>query len=278
MEIVYKFCGAFGPDILRNLELKVTPPNQFNDPFEFTPRMVCNDPAHYAKRLFRKKDVLRKFYEMMRREGKFDGAFRDFRTKVDQEWPAMIKMMDEAMRYNLPRIEEEHLDRASEQYGVLCLSARRDSILMWGHYCDRDSGLVIGFDASAAVFQQGKGLRRVKYVEHRVVFDANWRIGSAQMSAYDDQLILSKGSEWSYERELRQFFKLTSLIKKPLRNGSPGYFLPIPSSAIVSVTLSPRRSRQCEGEIQTILRVPTFRHVRLDRAILHQTDFSLTFQ
>lgn len=40
MGTVYKFCGKYGLEILRTLELKVTPPNQFNDPFEFTSKDV----------------------------------------------------------------------------------------------------------------------------------------------------------------------------------------------------------------------------------------------
>jgi hypothetical protein len=42
MSIVYKYCKQqHGVDILKNLELKITPPNQFNDPFEFSPHMLC---------------------------------------------------------------------------------------------------------------------------------------------------------------------------------------------------------------------------------------------
>ena len=45
MGTVFKFCGKYGLDILRKLELKITPPNQFNNPFEFKPRNRCSDPA-----------------------------------------------------------------------------------------------------------------------------------------------------------------------------------------------------------------------------------------
>ncbi|MGO9200744.1 MAG: DUF2971 domain-containing protein [Limisphaerales bacterium] len=277
MDIVYKLCGSYGVDILRNLELKITPPNQFNDPFEFTPKLVCSDAARYARRLFRKKENLKKLYDECRSAGKFTGSFRDFRRIVDQKKPALIAEMDDALRESLPNTEKAHLNRVSELHAILCLSRRRDSILMWGHYCDQALGLVIGFDKSAAAFQQGKGLRPVTYVRKRVVFDANWKTGSPQMAAFEHEMVFSKNDDWSYENEERQLFSLASLTRKPLKNGNVGYFLPIPSTAVVSVTLSPRCSPQQEIEVRTILSDPRFSHVRPDRAVLNETEFSLSF-
>ena len=37
--VVYKYCDPRGVDIFTNLRLRVTPPNRFNDFFEFAPRM-----------------------------------------------------------------------------------------------------------------------------------------------------------------------------------------------------------------------------------------------
>ena len=277
MNIVYKFCGSYGVDILRNLELKITPPNQFNDPFEFTPRLVCSDRHEYARRLLTQKASLKTLYTLMRSEARFSGSFLDFRRKVGQERAEMIEGLGESVLRVLPSVAIKQLDRVSERHGVLCMSRHRDSILMWGHYCDKACGLVIGFDESSSVFQKGKGLRPVTYVRERVTFDAMWEKGSPEMEAYDDKLIFSKNIDWHYEAELRQFFSLASLTKKPLKNGKPGHFLAIPPSAVVSVTLSPRCSPQFEIEVRRILQAPPFRHVRLDRAVLGGSTFSLSF-
>jgi hypothetical protein len=69
MDTVYKYCGANGLNILRDLELKATPPNQFNDPFEFTPKMGYSDPVGYAKRNLQQESVLKWLYEHKRAEG-----------------------------------------------------------------------------------------------------------------------------------------------------------------------------------------------------------------
>lgn len=137
---------------------------------------------------------------------------------------------------------------------------------------------MIGFDKSCAVFQKEKGLRPVDYVRKKPVFDANWKQGLPEMADYEDQLVWKKNDEWRYERELRQIFSLASLTTKPLTDSTLGYFLSIPPSAVVSVTLVPKGAPQLESEVRQMLQNPLFSHVKLDRAILSKNDFSLYFR
>lgn len=305
MDTVYKYCGAHGLKILRDLELKVTPPNQFNDPFEFTPTMFCSDPVRYATRNLEREPNLKVLYEMCRSDGKFSGSFREFQEIAKKEMPKWIAILAEAPQYTLPLVEEEFLDEVSKRHGVLCMSQRRDSILMWGHYCDKPLGLVIGFDSSSVFFHQGKGLRPVTYVSNRVVHDACWEDGSPEMANFENQIIFSKSVDWIYEQEFRQIFTLSSLTKKPLEEKSKnsrsflrkcarsflrcvglrdkdhtlGYFLSFPPEAVVSVTLGPRSSPELESEVQQILQKPCFSHVeKPDRAVLHKNDFVIEFE
>ena len=155
------------------------------------------------------------------------------------------------------------------------MSSRRDSIVMWGHYCDKHRGLVIGLDQSLPIFQSGKGLRRVNYVQERVIYDSSWNCGRKEIGDFADQLVFSKNYEWSYEEELRQLFKLQGLINRLLADGVAGYFLPIPHSAIVSIMLGAKSSKQLEEAVKTTLRDPQFAHVVVKRAALHDTKFSL---
>ena len=282
MDTVYKFCGEYGLEILQNLELKVTPPNRFNDPFEFTPKMVCSDPVACASRDLGRERNLRTLYEMLLTEGKFLGTFPQFQEIAAKRMPEWIQIMAEAPQHRIPHVEQEFLDEVSKRFGLLCLSGRRDSILMWGHYCDKPLGLVIGFDRSASVFNQGKGLRPVVYVKERVVYDYSWNVGSPEMLAYEDGVLLSKCCEWAYEAEWRQMTALAEpvLRRKPLKNqeGELGYFLPVPPHAIVSVTLSPRCSAEQEKKVVEALQAPTLAHVKLDRAFLRRDDFVLEFR
>lgn len=52
---VFKSCDHRGVNILRDLELKITPPDQVNDVFEFSPHIVCPAPRKMAKDATRDK-------------------------------------------------------------------------------------------------------------------------------------------------------------------------------------------------------------------------------
>jgi Protein of unknown function (DUF2971) len=278
VETVYKYCGKHGITMLRNLELLVRPPNQFNDPFKFTPKMICSDPVRYATRNLEREPVLKRLYEMLVNEKTFSGSFDRFQTVAKEQRDEWIKILAQAPQHTLPEGERKLLDEVSKQFGVLCMSGRRDSILMWGHYCDKPFGLVIGFDKSSAVFQQGKGLRRVDYVKERVVFDSCWEEGTPEMDDYNHKVIFSKSDVWSYEEEFRQFFWLSKLSPKPLEDGTLGRFLSFRAEAIVSVTLEPRCSPELRKDVRELLAKPDFCHVKLDRAVLNKDNFVIEFE
>jgi hypothetical protein len=46
----FKYCNETGVLILKNLQLKVTPPNEFNDPFEFSPVVRNPNPKAHAEK------------------------------------------------------------------------------------------------------------------------------------------------------------------------------------------------------------------------------------
>src|SRR6266850_2147186 len=56
--IVYKYCDHWGVDVLRRFQLKVTPPNQFNDPFEFSPKAVGKQSLKAAKEQVIDRDTM----------------------------------------------------------------------------------------------------------------------------------------------------------------------------------------------------------------------------
>ena len=278
MKPVYKYCGAFGTDVLRNLELKVTPPNQFNDPFEFTPRVIYSDPRAYACRVLASEQNLRKLYEDLCSDGKYNGTFDNFRRIVESGKPDMISILAEAPHHTTNPVEKAFLDEASTHYGVLCVSDNPDSVLMWGHYCHRERGLVIGLDRSADLFQQGDGFKPVVYSNKRVVIDACWMDGSPEQQRYLDEIVRTKSEVWCYESEQRQIVPLSSLKQKPVECGRIGYFLSIPPEVVVSVILGPRSSKAYEEEVTMILHESNLSHVTIHRAWVEGDGFSIRFE
>lgn len=270
MDKVYKYCGKHGLVILGNRELLVRPPNQFNDPFEFTPKTIYSDRSLYAKRALGLEPI-RQWLHKLYLSSNFRGTFVEYQSVSE-------KILTEAPEYTSPHFEREYLNEVSKQFGVLCMTKQRDSILMWGHYCDKLSGLVIGFDKSSAIFQQEMGLQPVEYVKERVIFDACWENETPEMNSYNRKIIFTKSDAWAYEGEFRQFFQLSKLEAKPLDDGTAGYFLRFPAEAIATVTLGPRCSPQFERNVLKILLDPAFCKVKLDRAVLNENNFAIEFE
>jgi hypothetical protein len=278
MSVVYKYCDGHGVEILRNLEIKITPPNQFNDPFEFTPNIICSNLTRTAKRMVKEKDGIREAYQSLKRAGQFKENFRRYRQMHKKNQSALIQLAIKRIPSDLIKLQQSLLDVVSVHFGVLCMSKRRDSLLMWGHYCDKHRGIVIGFDDSHPMFKQTPGLHPVNYVRTRVRIDESAQNMNAEWLQRKEEFIFSKNDEWRYEEELRQLFMLSPLRKRALKNGSAGYFSVIPSEAIVNVTLGIRSSPELGKEIQSLLKNNNFSHVKFEKAILHQSDFALDFK
>jgi hypothetical protein len=277
MGAVYKYCDQRGIEILRNLELKITPPNQFNDPFEFTPHIVCSNLNRSVKKFIKDKGAMREVYEEAKIKGEFRGNFRDFRKRNAENKKQLFDLAKKAFPESFRRFQKNILNLVSNEFGVLCLSEQRDSILMWGHYCNKHQGIVIGFDSENAFFKGGAGLQPVKYVRDRVQIDEASLDMHTEWRKQGHKFIFAKNDEWKYEAELRQLFLLQPLKQKALENGSLGYFATLPPSAIQTVSLGVRISNEHQEEVKRILRQPCFNHVKLETAELHETRFSLNF-
>lgn len=274
--IAFKYCDARGLDILRNRRLKVTPPLYFNDPFEFTPHVVCNSPARRVKAHFQDKAELRRLYEQQKKSG-YKGGQREFRRSLRRMRPQLIAQGIPLVPQAVKNLQNELLPSLSREIGVLCLSARADSLLMWGHYCSSHEGIVIGVDIEWERFRKGtKGLMAVKYVRERAIWDTSCRPGSSEESRAKEEIVYCKNADWRYEQELRQVFRLGSLLKEAGEKGV-SYFLPVPASVIKCVILGLRTPAELENEVRSILSEEKLSHVSLWKAELHESQFALNF-
>src|ERR1700730_17034424 len=77
-QTLYKYSPPRGIDILRTLRLKITAPNQFNDPFELAPRMEERLTPEKALDALGEPRVLTMTYQQMVTSGQFVGSFEDF--------------------------------------------------------------------------------------------------------------------------------------------------------------------------------------------------------
>ena len=141
----FKYCGESGLLVLKNLQLKVTPPNEFNDPFEFSPVVRNPNPRAYAEKAVKKVVSEPDFFEaniLAIREA-FPGVktFRDFQPVGRANLGKLIAMLEA----NTPKLDKslDVLNTLSKTSGVVCFSSDPAHPLMWAHYASSHKGLFL---------------------------------------------------------------------------------------------------------------------------------------
>jgi Protein of unknown function (DUF2971) len=269
---LFKYCGARGVDILQSLRLKVSPPNQFNDPFEFLPKVdFCIDETA-MKRVMTDRDLLRSEWEQSGLQIPFDDFVATMRAMSENVGEHVARARRGFQDLALHR-QSDLVDFISKTYALACYSEISDNLLMWSHYTDLHRGIVVGFDLKNSFFSQATNLMPVSYRSDRV----SARYGSEGFAFDEHELsvVRVKSLAWSYEREWRQRFELKDCTKVDNADGTPCYYVTIPSDAIASVTFGVRCPPETETIVRELKKQPDLQHLRLRRALLHERDFKL---
>lgn len=276
MKVLYKYVASRGIDILDRLRVKVTPPNQFNDPFEVTPRSCT---PHTKQRLLCDRKRSRKVYEMMRAAGDFSGSWSQFKHGLPRAVDRTLPQIQAALRAQENVGNLTFVDQASQYVGIICFSASPNDIVMWGHYGESHEGLVIGFDVDDQSFPRipDLGVRKVKYSRARYPFDGGLRPASRRWYEQLNETLFHKSTAWSYEKESRLVLPLTGAESEG-SDGMRTYYIRISASAITEVIFGCRTTPTFQREVRNILSLRRFRHVKVLRADRHPDRFSLVLK
>jgi len=258
------------------MRLKVALPSECNDPFEFTPSSRAtltrqyllekwkNDPSHF-----------RPVYDQMVADGflqPFCEFLRFLPAQITRIFPRILKLHQAAL------IEDDlrSRDQASEVAGVLCLSARNESIPMWSHYADMHRGVVIGIKARDSTFSQAIH-RRVRYLKRRrVSVDPFATVGTKKWWEQINRTIFSKSQEWDYEQEYRILFSLKDLVRGKLDDGRAAHFVDVSGSTIDCLVFGCLVPPEDEASIRQLLSSKKrFAGVKRFRAQRHRRWFTL---
>lgn len=277
--LVYKYVVADRIDVLRNAEIRFTPPLNTNDIFEVRqtfdllagPKMhgLFNETAAQINTDQAMHEALEEMglgtipADVMKARlsqfvgGDFDTLLRATLKRVVSD--ALVPMMNSA----------ENIDALLERLGrnLICLSLteRPDSSPMWAHYGGNSTGFVIAFDSQHAFFRRGgegerQGLQKIAY------FDG--RIGEPMEDPF--AAFISKQADWSYEHEWRLYLKADQATRSFTVSGDEIQLVQFPREAVQRVVLGLRASQELEDELAALLNfeypgVPLTR-VRADRS------------
>lgn len=192
-KIIYKY-RSWTNEYHRNIFLKnevfMSSPLEFNDPFD------CKIPKNFL--LIDTPEKIEQYAsDVIERQKSF---FIANGFNIDEEKAAYIKSLQDISMFQKER-EQLEFPLIDAHYGVLCMSARWNSILMWSHYGDYHKGFCIGFNEekmrNSRLF--GKG-GPVTYSENFPNINPLLNEDRMVVSFYQTHY---KSFEWAYEEEYR---------------------------------------------------------------------------
>lgn len=231
-------------DLLESNELKITKIQSVEKKL-FTVRKKVTNTRQFKHHSFLYKESLNAIGEICTR----DSSYREILEKEKKEF--ITNITNKLMGFR-------------ESALVSCFCERYDSILMWGHYADRDRGVCIEFERPI-----NNNFYKVKYQRKRIPFNLykitervlGYLFTNDVVDEADDKLIssiiepfLTKSFEWKYEDEIRCVFSKTSkdegiyYVPKPSRPEGIQYLYRMPTK-ITKVFLGCKISSEREQNI-----------------------------
>jgi len=198
---LYKYVTAERIDVLQNGLIRFSQPSALNDPWDMRPHVerlfTDNDlEEHVTASIKPESDthmidfVSQVIQDYAKTQGVTDNSLDEIRkvvTEANDEFPGELRQLFEGafaetieeMKQVVPQLVDIIPEALDSAVGVLSLTERPDHPLMWSHYANNHSGLVLAFDETNEFFRSPRhgqpddagSPRRVKYSSERPKFD-----------------------------------------------------------------------------------------------------------
>jgi hypothetical protein len=276
---LFKYFDPARLDVIENGCIRLTQPIDFNDPFEFKPVISTVATKEEFEDIFEQtisehaEDALSKcppeHRHLISKEQVIEMSRKLF---IDNQ-----EAVGSYLRKTAKQVSEIYHNKSNELIGVLCLTEKRDNLLMWSHYADSHKGFCIKFDTSHNFFNKKRTeqdefyhLRKVEYFENRP------NKTMSEMSGVD--LLLHKSDVWSYEKEWRFCGVLHDSDEKIECEPVNIHLFKYPKEVIKEIILGVNSSDSLELEIKSIIsQNQELSHVKLSKAKTSENNYSLEF-
>ncbi|MBI2601916.1 MAG: DUF2971 domain-containing protein [Deltaproteobacteria bacterium] len=212
-QILYKYCSDksdFHLDALQNNYWYFSHRDDFNDPGDFQMRWNSSNPQFLAR--FHTNLLMRSFSDIFTRlSGR---VLSDHLQLALDERIVTMRWIDVFLRAIDPKISnpfrviQNHLERV----GILCLSERNNSAIMWSHYSNKHKGFCVAYDYGKIREHFGEN-DSILIADGRVIYSQNLpdpflieETGTRTTRRTNDRItsqILTKSLPWAYEEEYR---------------------------------------------------------------------------
>jgi hypothetical protein len=261
MSIAYLYhYQRFKPDWLKttvhDFKMHCPGPRDFNDPWDCRPNYdysILDDPAIYDEHVA--------FFDRV------DRNCGPFKTEQQRQQQLYRLRTDRRFLESLIR-EMVVIDKPiHEQFRILCLSAKLDSVLMWSHYADKHRGLCLEFGTDNEEFS---GAYKVEYCDKYPSYNL-----TDQSLERNLLPLVTKSSVWSYEEEYRVIAEEHQVALSAESLHAQSSFLSIPSISLKSIILGCEMEDASRNSVREIVK-QSGRAVAIKQAERGVGHYSLT--
>ncbi|HEU6437931.1 MAG TPA: DUF2971 domain-containing protein [Nitratidesulfovibrio sp.] len=186
--------------------MRYTPPCEFNDPFDYAlhfDSVGSDEQIHEC--------ILRNFKAIARNAAEARGRSlkeRRFLFEMYSSEPGMSCLIKEVKNLisnggiDLRKFSEDFRNNVGGwMVGVLCLTEKKDNILMWSHYASSHEGFLVGIRTDVPMFKEG--------LHKKYDYDVLYRVGyradrpKSSMLEFNMASLFTKSLCWKYEKEWR---------------------------------------------------------------------------
>jgi len=276
---LFKYIRPERIDVIRNLEIRFTQPDALNDPFELQPHFdsivaEADILTNLSESPVDLRPMVMQAYEMLPelKAIPLHFAMRDveeFMATDDarQATAEGLRIFLESMRDGAAPVRQAIHRAFNENVGILSLSEISDNDLMWAHYAERHTGLVLCFNEQHTFFNQRRTENDEFYFIRKVRYSDDPPVSLATIDG--DVLLITKGTKWSYEREWRMLVPLKDSTRSLRIAGDTVHLFAFPSDVIRGLILGANATLDTEVTVRDLLSgLPELRHIRLTRAKL----------
>jgi len=268
-KLVYKYLPTERLSYLNDSQLRITQPSDLNDPFECLPAFPSvEDFSIVLNSILAEKitQIKKNVSDKNERLKLIDEATRSCKNNITK-----ISKNEEG------NIKSEFLKRAinslNKNLGILSLSSRWDSNLMWSHYTNSHRGFCIGFDEENPFFSEYKKMVNGPRIFMPVIYtNKRIKVPIQRGIQIDFNVLLIKSEDWSYEEEKRLIVPLYEAVKKIKTQPLDINLYEMPHYLIKEIIVGTNISKE---NLETIREFSTLKNIELFQCKISETDFDM---
>lgn len=255
---VYKYLDSARVGFLEDGLIRFSQPGALNDPYECLPAVP--DELIDAGIQHLRRQVIADYLPS-------PGDDRATRRRKASKFKSALAKVEKSSLTSPAVLREKFFEstnkRMNDGLGILSLSRRWNSALMWSHYTGSYTGFCVGFERGHSFFEgvadkngEKFPINPVRYSEERM------KVLGRKFNAIESvAVLLTKSIDWSYEEEERLVSTLQAADKIVDLKPYPVHLFKVPSDCIAELTVGHRAHPTLKRAILKAaksLKVPAF--------------------